>query len=64
MLALGAATPAFANSEADGIVSHTSGLLSGNYVQAPVHIPLNVCGATVNVIALLNPTFGNACFHH
>ncbi|MDF6045687.1 chaplin [Streptomyces sp. JH14] len=64
LMALGAATPAFADAEADGIVSHASGFLSGNYVGAPIHIPLNVCGNTVNVFALLNPTFGNVCFHH
>lgn len=26
-----------------------------------MHIPVNVCGNTVNVIALLNPAFGNTC---
>ncbi|MFC9455200.1 chaplin [Streptomyces sp. NPDC056983] len=30
-------------------------------VQAPVHIPVNACGDTVNVIGLLNPAFGNSC---
>ncbi|GLW02319.1 hypothetical protein Slala05_59490 [Streptomyces lavendulae subsp. lavendulae] len=35
--------------------------LSGNLVQVPVHVPVNVCGNTVNVIALLNPAFGNTC---
>lgn len=64
LLALGAATPAFADAEAEGFVSHASGLVSGNYVEAPIHIPLNVCGSTVNVLALLNPTFGNVCFQH
>jgi hypothetical protein len=29
--------------------------------QVPVHVPINVCGNTVNVIALLNPAFGNTC---
>ncbi|CAM5523333.1 hypothetical protein SALBM135S_05724 [Streptomyces alboniger] len=24
-------------------------------------MPVNVCGNSVNVIALLNPTFGNVC---
>jgi len=30
-------------------------------VQIPVKIPVNVCGNTVAVIGLLNPTFGNTC---
>ncbi|HEY3483437.1 MAG TPA: chaplin, partial [Streptomyces sp.] len=30
-------------------------------VQVPVHVPVNVCGNTVNVIGLLNPAFGNQC---
>ncbi|GCE15204.1 hypothetical protein KTT_50630 [Tengunoibacter tsumagoiensis] len=38
-------------------------VLSGNLLQAPVHVPINVCGNTVNVIALLNPAFGNTCIN-
>ncbi|MFJ8751199.1 chaplin [Streptomyces sp. NPDC102441] len=37
------------------------GILSGNQVQAPVEIPLNVCGNSVTVGGLLNPVFGNDC---
>ncbi|QLE44975.1 chaplin [Nostoc sp. C052] len=37
------------------------GVLSGNLVQVPVHVPVNVCGNSVNVIGLLNPAFGNSC---
>jgi hypothetical protein len=36
-------------------------LLSGNTLQLPVHIPVNVCGNTVNVVGLLNPAAGNHC---
>ncbi|MFE5113455.1 chaplin, partial [Streptomyces sp. NPDC056663] len=32
-------------------------------VQAPVDIPVNVCGNTVNVIGVLNPAAGNACIN-
>ncbi len=46
-------------SSADAVGS--PGVLSGNLVQVPVHVPVNVCGNTVNVIALLNPSFGNTC---
>jgi hypothetical protein len=37
------------------------GVLSGNVVQVPIHIPVNLCGNAVDIIALLNPAFGNAC---
>jgi hypothetical protein len=37
------------------------GLLSGNLLQAPVHIPANVCGETIDAVGMLNPAFGNTC---
>ncbi|MFD7781338.1 chaplin [Streptomyces sp. NPDC059753] len=58
---LGGAGFAAADSGAEGYAVGSPGVLSGNLVQAPIHIPLNVCGNTVNVIGLLNPTFGNVC---
>ncbi|MEU9206170.1 chaplin family protein [Streptomyces sp. NPDC048332] len=44
---------------AHGVVAHSPGVASGNLVQVPVHVPVNVVGNTVNVIGLLNPAFGN-----
>lgn len=44
-----------------GTATGSAGLLSGNVVQAPVSIPVNACGNTVNVIGLLNPTGANTC---
>ncbi|MFE6488591.1 chaplin, partial [Streptomyces sp. NPDC057757] len=35
--------------------------ISGNTIQLPVHVPVNVCGNTVNVVGLLNPAAGNTC---
>ncbi|MES4890282.1 chaplin [Streptomyces sp. NPDC096012] len=61
LLALGLAGPAFADSGAEGAAVGSPGFLSGNVVQVPIHIPINVCGNTVDVIGLLNPTFGNVC---
>ena len=55
----GTAGIAAADSDAHGVAAHSPGVLSGNVVQVPVHIPVNVCGNTVNVIGLLNPAFGN-----
>ncbi|MEU1462972.1 chaplin [Streptomyces sp. NPDC005727] len=46
---------------ADGAATGSPGVISGNAIQVPVHIPLNVCGNTVNVVGLLNPSAGNAC---
>ncbi|MEU9382248.1 chaplin [Streptomyces sp. NPDC048279] len=61
ILALAGAAPAFADSGAEGAAANSPGVLSGNVIQVPVHVPVNVCGNTVDVIALLNPSFGNAC---
>ncbi len=52
---------AVADSGANGSASDSPGFLSGNSVQAPVHLPVNVCGNTANVIGLLNPAVGNEC---
>ncbi|MFD3548235.1 chaplin [Streptomyces sp. NPDC058655] len=52
---------AVADAGAHGAAVGSPGVLSGNLVQVPVHVPVNVCGNTVNVIALLNPAFGNTC---
>ncbi|MGI5373032.1 chaplin family protein [Streptomyces sp. CA-251387] len=56
-----AAFAAHAASAADGAAADSPGLLSGNTVQLPVHVPVNVCGNTVNVVGLLNPAAGNKC---
>ncbi|MGF1427350.1 chaplin [Kitasatospora sp. LaBMicrA B282] len=60
-LLLGGAGVAAASAGAEGVAAHSPGVLSGNLLQVPVHIPVNVCGNTVNVIGLLNPAFGNTC---
>jgi hypothetical protein len=57
----GAAGVAAADSGATGVASGSPGVVSGNTVQVPVHVPTNVCGATVNVVGLLNPTMGSTC---
>ncbi|WP_258395241.1 MULTISPECIES: chaplin [unclassified Streptomyces] len=57
----GTAGIAAADSGAQGAATHSPGVVSGNVVQVPVHVPVNVCGNTVNVIGLLNPAFGNSC---
>ncbi|MFG2027964.1 chaplin [Streptomyces sp. NPDC048825] len=52
---------AHADSGANGSSSDSSGVLSGNSVEAPVDVQANVCGNTVNVVGLLNPAVGNSC---
>ncbi|MBH5334095.1 chaplin [Streptomyces pactum] len=39
------------------------GVLSGNVVQVPIDIPLNICGNSINILAAFNPTFGNVCIN-
>ncbi|WP_405941806.1 chaplin [Streptomyces sp. NBC_00207] len=63
LMAVGAASPAMANADASGVAAGSPGVLSGNNVQVPINIPINICGNTVNVAALLNPTFGNVCIN-
>ncbi|MDQ0787049.1 chaplin [Streptomyces sp. B3I8] len=50
-----------ADAGAQGTAVGSPGVLSGNVVQVPVHIPVNVCGNTITVIGALNPAFGNVC---
>ncbi|MFD9410635.1 MULTISPECIES: chaplin [unclassified Streptomyces] len=60
-LVLAGAGLAVADAGAQGAAIGSPGVLSGNVVQVPIHIPVNVCGNTVNIIGLLNPAFGNTC---
>ena len=60
LLAAGGGVAA-ASSTAQGTAANSPGFLSGNLVQVPVHVPVNACGLSVNVIGALNPAFGNHC---
>ncbi|WP_371552341.1 chaplin [Streptomyces sp. NBC_00554] len=59
--AMAVTMPAYADSAADGTAAGSPGLISGNTIQLPVHVPVNVCGNTVNVVGVLNPAAGNSC---
>ncbi|AXG79614.1 chaplin [Streptomyces paludis] len=63
VLALGAAAPAMADSDAGAVAVGSPGVLSGNVVQVPLHIPINICGNSIGIISLLNPAFGNTCIN-
>ncbi|WP_405559527.1 chaplin [Streptomyces canus] len=52
---------AHADSGASGSSANSPGVLSGNTVSVPVHVPVNACGNTVDVVGLLNPAMGNSC---
>lgn len=58
-----AVTGGYANADsgAEGSVGGSPGVLSGDSVQAPVNVPVNVCGNTVDAAGALNPAFGNSC---
>ncbi|MFR9727061.1 chaplin [Streptomyces sp. MS19] len=60
---LGTALPAAADSDAHGVAAGSPGVLSGNVVQIPVSVPINVCGNSIDIIALLNPAAGNVCIN-
>lgn len=59
----GVASATTGGAHAHGQAVQSPGILSGNAVQVPVHVPVNVVGNTVNVIGLLNPAFGNGGFN-
>ncbi|WP_327174874.1 chaplin [Streptomyces sp. NBC_01335] len=60
-LVLAGAGMAVADAGAQGAAIGSPGVISGNTIQVPVHVPVNVCGNTIDVIGLLNPAFGNTC---
>lgn len=60
-LALAGAGAAAADDGAVGVAKGSPGVLSGNNIQVPIKVPVNLCGNTINIIGLLNPAFGNTC---
>ncbi|WP_432155679.1 chaplin [Streptomyces sp. bgisy153] len=47
--------------QAGGHTGGSPGIGSGNHVQAPIDVPVNVCGNSVNVVGVGNGAFGNDC---
>lgn len=58
---IGGASSASADANAEGFAIGSPGVLSGNVVQIPIHIPINLCGNSINVIGALNPAAYNVC---
>ncbi|MEU6478850.1 chaplin [Streptomyces sp. NPDC047017] len=52
---------AMADAGAQGAAVGSPGVVSGNTIQIPVNVPINLCGNTIDVIGILNPAFGNTC---
>lgn len=62
-LALGAAAgSAFATggAQAGGSTTDSPGVVSGNLVQAPVHVPVNANGNAINVVGIGNTAHANS----
>ncbi|MFF2954043.1 chaplin [Kitasatospora sp. NPDC057965] len=52
---------AVASAGAEGVAANSPGVVSGNQIQVPLHIPVNLCGNTIDIVGILNPAFGNHC---
>ncbi|MFF5160522.1 chaplin, partial [Streptomyces sp. NPDC000348] len=48
-------------SHAGGDAEGSPGVGSGNHIQVPVHVPVNVCGNSVDILGAGNATEGNDC---
>ncbi|MGW0996864.1 chaplin [Streptomyces sp. NPDC002520] len=44
-----------------GVAYDSPGVLSGDVIQVPIDIPINICGDSIDLIGLLNPATGNVC---
>ena len=60
-LVLASGGVAAADAGAGGAAIGSPGVLSGNVAQIPIDVPINLCGNSINIVALPNPTFGNTC---
>jgi hypothetical protein len=49
---------------AQGAAVKSPGLISGNVAQAPIDVPIQLTGNSVNVGGILNPVFGNTGVVH
>nr|WP_206442698.1 chaplin [Streptomyces boncukensis] len=50
--------------QAHGHANESPGIASGNVVQVPVTVPLNVSGNNISAVGILNPVFGNSAVNH
>lgn len=65
LIAAGAGvSSAHGGASAEGEALNSPGVASGNQLQVPVHVPVNLVGNSVTVIGLLNGAFGNTGLNH
>jgi small secreted domain DUF320 len=62
-LVMAGAGAASANAEGDSAAVESPGVVSGNNIVVPIHIPINLCGNSINIIGFINPTWGNVCLN-
>jgi hypothetical protein len=58
---LATAGTAAADPDPVGSAVGSPGLLSGDVIQIPVDLGLNLCGDSIDLVGLLNPASGNTC---
>ncbi|BDM73650.1 hypothetical protein HEK616_71370 [Streptomyces nigrescens] len=58
---LGGAGVAAADGGAQGAALNSPGVISGNTIQVPIHLPVNLCGNSIDIVGLFNPSLGNTC---
>ena len=56
-----AGTASASGTDAVGAASNSPGLLSGDVIQVPVNLPLDLCGLDVSVLGALTGAEGNVC---
>lgn len=49
------------DSGAGGAAVGSPGITSGDVIQVPINVPVNLCGDTIDVIGVLNPASANTC---
>ncbi|NGO07257.1 chaplin [Streptomyces sp. HC44] len=54
-------SPALADTDATAVAEDSPGLVSGNTLQVPIEVPVNLCGNTVTLIAAIDHAIGNSC---
>ncbi|GHF36041.1 membrane protein [Streptomyces mashuensis] len=59
----GVAGSAVADAGAKGVAAGSPGVISGNVIQVPIHIPINLCGNSIDILGLLNAASGNVCIN-
>ncbi|AXI78949.1 chaplin [Peterkaempfera bronchialis] len=63
VIVAGATAAAAQGADAKAAAIGSPGVISGNAVQVPIDIPINLCGNSINVVGILNPAFGNTCIN-